>query len=982
MTTGDQGTQRVVLVGNGMVGHRLCAKLRELDPQRKLSITVFGEEPRPAYDRVQLTRYFQAESADELLLADMGWYRTQDIELRIGERVVSIDRQQQQVKTAGGEAVAYDKLVLCTGSAAFVPPVPGIDKQGVFVYRTIEDLDAIMAYAKGAKRCAVIGGGLLGLEAAKAVQECGLEAHIVELAPRLMPRQVDDTGGALLRRTIASMGVGLHLGKMTREIVGDGALSGIAFTDGDVLNVDMIVVSAGIKPRDELARAADIEVGPRGGIVVDDQLRTSDERIYAVGEAALHQGMIYGLVAPGYEMAEAVAQTLTGKSATFGGADLSAKLKLMGVDVASFGDPFADADDYQIVAYQDFVRGVYKKLIVNGDGTQLIGGMLVGDAQEYGTLVHYARSGDPLPGSPETLIGIGAAADAGGVMALPDAAQICSCNNVTKGQLCAAVRDGINELGALKQCTQAGTGCGGCLPQVTDLLTAELKAMGVTVKPRLCEHFDYTRQEVFDLVRIKGITNFSDLIAQHGTGHGCEICKPVAASVFASLQNDMILKEHATLQDTNDRFLANMQRNGTYSVVPRVPGGELTPDQLIALGDVAKRFDLYSKITGGQRVDLFGAKVSDLPEIWEHLVAAGFESGHAYAKGLRTVKSCVGTTWCRYGVQDSVGMAIRIENRYKGIRSPHKLKSAVSGCIRECAEAQSKDFGVIATDRGWNLYVCGNGGSKPRHADLIAADVDEETLIRYIDRFLMYYIRTADKLTRTSVWVEKIAGGIDHVRDVVVNDSLGLAAELEKMAQHLVNTYQCEWRTVVETPELRARFRHYANSTEPDDTLTFVEQRGQRRPADWPKGDLPQPASMKRALPLLQTQWVPAGRIEDFPIDGGLSIKHGPTQIAVFNFATLGKWYAAQNMCPHKQEMVLARGIVGDKQGLPKVACPLHKKTFSLEDGQCLSGDDYRIRTFPVKIEGDRVLVELPAAAELEAELCPSRCRDQADAAE
>lgn len=971
----------VVVVGNGMVGHKLCETLRGRDPDKRIAITVFGEEPRPAYDRVQLTQYFTAASADELLLADRDWYRDQQIDLRLGQRITALDRATKTVHTGAGERLGYDKLVLCTGSAAFVPPLPGVDKQGVFVYRTIEDLDAIKAYAKHAKRCAVLGGGLLGLEAARAVQACGLETHVVEMAPRLMPRQLDDIGGRLLKRSILALDVGVHLGKMTRKVVGTDRVEGLVFDSDDVLDVDMLVISAGIKPRDELARAAGLEVGPRGGVVVDDHLRTSDEHVFAVGEVALHKDTIYGLVAPGYEMATAVADSLTGGEGRFEGADLSAKLKLMGVDVASFGNPFADGDELHTVAYQDFVKGIYKKLIVSEDGKQLVGGMLVGDASEYGQLVHYARSGDPLPGSPESLIGIGEAPTAGGVAALPDAAQICSCNNVAKGDICSAVRNGNGTLAALKACTNAGTGCGGCVPQVTDLLHAELAAMGQAVKPRLCEHFDYTRQELFDIISIRGITRFSDLISEYGDGTGCEICKPTAASIFASVHNDMILEQHSTLQDTNDRFLANIQRTGLYSVIPRVPGGEITPEKLIRLGEIAKKFGLYTKITGGQRIDLFGARVNELPDIWEELVEAGFESGHAYAKGVRTVKSCVGSTWCRYGVQDSVGMAIRIEERYKGMRAPHKLKSAVSGCVRECAEAQSKDFGIIATDKGWNLYVCGNGGAKPRHADLLASDLDEQTLIQYIDRFLMYYIKTADKLTRTSVWVEKLEGGIDHVRSVVVDDSLGLGKELEQMATHLIETYQCEWRSVVENPELRARFRHFANSEDGDETVVHIEERRQRRPRDWQK-ESPLQFTGKLHLPVMQTEWVYAGKTGDFPKDGGANIQYGDSQIAIFNVASRGRWYATQNMCPHKEDMVLSRGIVGDCGGAPKVACPLHKKAFSLEDGRCLTGENFEIHTFPVKVEGDGVYVELPPAQELARAIGPTRAPGQVDAAE
>jgi nitrite reductase (NADH) large subunit len=367
---------------------------------------------------------------------------------------------------------------------------------------------------------------------------------------------------------------------------------------------------------------------------------------------------------------------------------------------------------------------------------------------------------------------------------------------------------------------------------VTQVMKSEMQRQGLAVNNHLCEHFRYSRQELYHLVRVEGIKTFSELLARHGQGLGCDVCKPAVAGILASCWNEFVLKkEHAGLQDSNDYYLANIQRDGTYSVVPRMPGGEVTPEGLIAVGQVAKKYGLYTKITGGQRVDLFGARVEQLPPIWEELIAAGFESGHAYGKAVRTVKSCVGSTWCRYGVGDSVGLAIEIENRYKGLRAPHKIKFGVSGCTRECAEAQGKDIGVIATEKGWNLYVCGNGGMKPRHAELLASDLDKATLVRYIDRFLMFYVRTADRLQRTSVWRDNLEGGLDYLIDVVVHDRLGLAAELENEMQHVVETYECEWKKAVTDPETRRRFRHFVNSDAGDQHVRFVEERGQIRPA-------------------------------------------------------------------------------------------------------------------------------------------------------
>jgi nitrite reductase (NADH) large subunit len=959
----------VVVVGNGMVSHRFCEKMLEYDHERRYRLVVLGEEPRPAYDRVHLTQYFTERSADALRLGQGDWYADNAIDLRVGTKVVRVDRTRREVTTSDGALLAYGTLVLATGSAPFVPPVPGIEQKGLFVYRTIEDLEAILAYSPGARRAAVIGGGLLGLEAARAVLDSGLETHVVEVAPRLMPRQLDQAASALLTQTIRQLGVHVHVDRRIVRILGDGAVAGIEFSDGAVLEADLVVVSAGIRPRDELARAAGLAVGERGGVVVDDRLRTSDERVFAVGEVALHRDTIYGLVAPGYEMADALARNLTGTDAVFAGSDASAKLKLLGTDVATFGDPFQDPAHTRVICLEDQVRGTYKKLVFRSDRRQLLGGILVGDAASYGSLLHWTRSKGTLSETLEEigLSGNGSAAASG---ALPDDAHVCSCNSVSAKAIRRSIRDGsLVSMADVKACTRAGTGCGGCLPMVGDILQEELKASGRAVKPTLCEHFAFTRQELFQIVAARRIRTFSQLVAEHGQGSGCEICKPAVASILASVFNEPILDErHRTLQDTNDRFLANIQKNGTYSVVPRVPAGEITPDQLIALGQVAKKYALYSKITGAQRVDLLGARVEQLPDIWEELIAAGFESGHAYGKALRTVKSCVGSTWCRFGVQDSTSFAIAIEQRYKGVRAPHKLKGGVSGCVRECAEAQSKDFGLIATEKGWNIYVCGNGGASPRHAELLVSDVDEATALRYLDRFLMFYIRTADRLTRTSVWLDKMEGGIGQLRKIVVDDSLGIAADLEREMQGLVDTYSCEWADVVRDPVKRASFRHFANDARGDRTVSFTPERGQPRPdVTEPRID---PVARGLRLPVVRRQWVRVAAVSDVPVEGGIAVRHGSAQVAVFHLASRGEWYATQNQCPHKRQMVLARGILGDQAGAPKVACPLHKKTFDLKSGACLSGDPLEIATFPVRVEGGEVWVELPPAEEMAVAAC------------
>jgi nitrite reductase (NADH) large subunit len=828
--------RKVLVVGHGMVAHHLVATLGERGACEQLEVTVLGEEPRPAYDRVHLSAFFEGKSADDLSLVEAGSYEKLGVELVLNEAVVAIDRAAKCVTTASGRNVAYDQLVLATGSRPFVPPVPGADARGSFVYRTIEDLERIRAWADRSRVGVVIGGGLLGLEAANALKAMGLETHVVELAPRLMALQIDEAGGLVLRSHIESLGVKVHVGKSTTAVdAPDGVVTGLSFADGSTLPCDMVVFSAGIRPRDELARSAGLALGDRGGIAIGEDCRTSDPDIYAIGECAAFQNRCYGLVAPGYRMAECVAARALGEAPTITEFDMSTKLKLLGVDVASFGDAFGAAPGSRSISFFDTVSKIYKKMVVSADGKRLLGGMLVGDASSYTELVSYVQGGIDLPAHPETLIAPSGGAERPklGVDGLPDAAMICSCHNVVKGQICGVIRDQkLTQLSEVKKCTKAGTGCGSCATLVTDLLKIELKKAGVTVVNHICEHFSYSRQELFHLIKAKKIRTFEELISTQGRGRGCEICKPAVASILASTYNDYILEpEHVGLQDTNDRFLANIQRDGTYSVVPRVAGGEITPQQLICLGEVALRYGLYSKITGGQRVDLFGARQEQLPDIWRDLIAAGFESGHAYGKALRTVKSCVGSTWCRYGVQDSVGFAIKLENRYKGLRAPHKLKGAVSGCARECAEAQSKDFGVIATEKGYNLYLCGNGGMKPQHAFLFAADLDEETLVKYLDRFLMLYVRTADRLQRTMTWFNNLEGGIEYLKKVIIEDSLGIAAELEADMQHIVGTYECEWKATLNSPKRLKLFRAFVNTDQTDPSIVFVKEREQHRPA-------------------------------------------------------------------------------------------------------------------------------------------------------
>ncbi|MBT2548473.1 nitrite reductase large subunit NirB [Arthrobacter sp. ISL-65] len=848
-TSSTETPRRIVVAGGGPAAHRFADAMhaRGLEGWQ---VTVLTEEAHLPYDRVALSKAL-TDSTVDLTLGTTSMWDHESLTLQTGERVVKIDSAGKSVETAAGNTYEYDELVVATGSDAARLPLPGAER--VHVYRTLEDVWAInksiteLTEKLGRKVNAVtIGGGLLGLESAAGTEQLGATPVVINGAPWLMNTQLDEGAGQALGRLIEAKGFEVHGGVFPSEILADddGQVTGVLMADGRTIPADIVIVAIGVKPRDELFRTAEgeeplFDLGPRGGVVINDYCATQVPGIWAIGEVANFEGMCLGLVAPANTMAEIVADRLHGGEATFPGFDTATKLKLSGVDVASFGDAFARTEHALEIVYADPARGVYQKIVTTDDAKTLLGGIFVGDATPYTSLRPLLGRELPAePGAYLTAAGGGEAPET----ELPDDATLCSCNNVTAG----TIRDAINgcgacdgnapvqELGELKGCTRAGTQCGSCVPMLKKLLETELTKSGVEVSKALCEHIELSRQELFDAIRVLELTSFEEIMAKYGTGAGCDICKPTIGNILASQNSAYVLDAgRGTLQDTNDRALANMQKDGTYSVVPRIAGGEITPKKLGVIAAVAEKYNLYTKITGGQRIDMFGARLEELPEIWKELVDAGFESGQAYGKSLRTVKSCVGSTWCRFGVQDSVAMAIQLELRYRGLRSPHKLKMGVSGCARECAEARGKDVGVIATADGWNLYVGGNGGATPAHAQLLAKDLDDETLIKYIDRYFMYYIRTADRLQRTARWQEELDGGIKHVEDVVVRDTLGIAEDLEAaMAKH-VDTYKDEWADTLKDPERLRRFRSFVNAPDQkDDSITFVpDERGQMRPA-------------------------------------------------------------------------------------------------------------------------------------------------------
>ncbi|KAF8137709.1 hypothetical protein EV363DRAFT_1318672 [Boletus edulis] len=1046
--TSKTASKTILVVGLGMVGIAFIEKILNLDEAKHYHLVTCGEEAHLAYNRVALTEYFQHRSVEKLYLNQVEWYAQQDPERFIfytGEQVTSLDTAAHSVTTSRGRVINYEYCVLATGSESTLPPYLPPERlaeiRGIFVYRNISDLEKILSYSqedhvKGG-HAVVVGGGLLGLEAAKAVFDLETigKVSIINRQAYPLSRQLDEEGGEIVLRRIEAMGVDVLTKTSVKDVVTtlEGVLSGLTLSDDTLLDAQMVIYAIGITPRDDLARKAGLNCRDKGGIIIDDHLRASAPDVYAIGECASWRENTFGLIGPGVEMADILTFNLTQVTTELGGfkprqmnmPDLSTKLKLMGVDVASFGDYFADKRshrgattphvkvvapaekssrangkpvweiktdatnaetqvrrrrkgstvDIECLTYRDPFSFVYKKYIFTADGKYLLGGMMVGDTSDYVKLVSSVKKKKAIEVPPsQFIVGSGNKGEEDGAD-LDDDTQVCSCHNVTKGAIVESVKSGIVEIAGLKSKTKVGTGCGGCMPLVTNIFKAEMKKAGHAISNNLCVHFAMTRQELFTIIKLRKLKAFSEVIKSVGVkpdSLGCELCRPVVASILSSLYNELVMApSHHANQDTNDKYLANIQRDGTFSVIPRVAGGEITPEKLIVLGQVAKKYNLYTKITGGQRIDLLGARKQDLPDIWEMLVTAGFESGHGYGKALRTVKSCVGTAWCRYGIGDSVGLAILLEERYKGIRSPHKLKGGVSGCVRECAEAQSKDFGLIATDKGWNIFVAGNGGTNPRHATLFAKDVPPSKVVRILDRFLMYYICTADKLMRTARWVEQFEGGIERLKKILLDDELGICDELEKEMDSLVGTYHDEWSVVVKDPARRRQFRQFVNTDEGQPNVEPVEERGQKRPADWPK-QFP-PAKLQAssvATPKSEWKWRKLATIQDLQICStttSAAVKYGDSQLAIFHIPGKGL-FAIQQMCPHKRAFVLDHGIIGDDMnGNLYVSCPLHKRNFRLTDGECLNDVDYSVIPFDIKREDDNLLVLLPEPKELDA---------------
>jgi nitrite reductase (NADH) large subunit len=800
--------RELVVVGNGMAGARAVEEILARGGGETFHITMFGDEPHGNYNRILLSELL-ARGPDpdgqlldeELFLNPWEWYRENGITLHAGVRVVRVDRFAHRVYADDGSIARYDKLVLATGSRSFFPPMEGLwlDNKtltpGVFGFRTLHDTMAMVRYARGKQRAAVIGGGLLGLEAARGLQAHGLAAHVVHAADGLMNQQLDAQGGGVLRRSLERLGITVHTGTRTTAIrrATDGAVTGVTFTNGSTLDVDMVVVTAGIRPNIGLAVVSGLET--QRGIVVDDQLRSvDDDDIYAVGECVQHRGEVYGLVAPLWEQATVLADHITGADpgAAYHGSRLATKLKVAGVDVAAMGLKEPERPDDEFVQFSEPSRGVYQTVIIR-DG-MLVGATLLGDVSKVASLTQAFDRRVPLPEERiKLLFDIGAPPPEVGAAELDDEAQVCNCNGVSKGELVACVRDGQRTVGGVMGATRAGKGCGSCKRLVADIVGA---ALGGDLETDPADAYyvpciPMDKAALMAEIRRRGLRSPSAVfaaLAQDGAEHAGS--KMALTSLLRMMWGDQYIDERDG-RFINDRVHANIQRDGTFSVVPQIAGGVTTPAQLRRIADVAERYNIpMVKLTGGQRIDLLGVRKEDLPRVWADL---DMPSGHAYGKSFRTVKTCVGSDFCRFGLGDSTQLGVDIEQRYKGLESPAKMKLAVSGCPRNCAESYIKDVGIVAVEGGrWEIYVGGAAGATVRKGDLLATVDSRDEAVALTGRFMQFYRENAKWLERSYDFVPRI--GLAELRAIVVEDRDGIAGRLDEAMQHSVDTYRDPWQ--------------------------------------------------------------------------------------------------------------------------------------------------------------------------------------------
>ena len=790
--------QKLVVIGNGMAGARTVEEILSRGGGEQFEITVFGDEPYGNYNRILLSNVLNgSQDAADIFLNPLDWYTENSVKLHAPARVTQIDRARKEVYSDDGQVTAYDKLLIATGSRPFVPPMAGLEtsngdpKHGVFVFRTLDDCHRIAGYATKCRKAAVIGGGLLGLEAARGLINYGVEVHVIHLASHLMNQQLDPAAGAILRNVMEKMGVHVHTEKATIRVLGDDSVTGLEFKDGTILDCDMVVISAGIKPNAEIGAACGLTV--ERAIVTDNQMRSVDDPdVYVVGECAQHRGRVYGLVAPLWEMGTVLADHITGRnpSAAYHGSKIATKLKVMGVELASMGVTEPENERDEVVTFAEPKRGTYKKLIIR-DGI-LIGAMMLGDLSKVAYLMQAFDRGTPLPEERLSLLfDIGAPSTQATMLEMPDTAQICNCNGVSKGQIRKCVEGGKRSLKMVMEATRAGMGCGSCKKLVEEVV--EWAAEGQIEEDPSLHYYvpgvPYSKPALVEQILARQLKSVSSVF--HALAGGAE--EGNAKMGLASLLKSLWGSEYEDERDAryiNDRVHANIQKDKTFSVIPRIYGGVTTADDLIKIGEVAKKYAVpMVKFTGGQRIDLLGITKENLPLVWKDL---GMPSGHAYAKSFRTCKTCVGTDFCRYGVGDSTGLGIKIEKRFQGIESPGKLKLATAGCPRNCSEAMVKDVGAVAIEGGlWEIYIGGAAGAHIRKGDILCVVDSHEAVIQIMGRFMQYYIENAKYLERTYSFVPRI--GLDKIKTIVVDDSEGIAARLDASMQATVDAYLDPW---------------------------------------------------------------------------------------------------------------------------------------------------------------------------------------------
>lgn len=791
------GKKQLVLVGNGMAGVRAIEEILSV-AKDEFQITIFGAEPHPNYNRILLSKVLQGDTdIKDITLNDWDWYEENNIQLYTNETVIKVDTENKTVITDADRIQPYDELILATGSVPFILPIPGADKKGVTAFRDIKDTDTMLAASKQYKKAAVIGGGLLGLEAARGLLNLGMDVSVIHLAPYLMERQLDATAGRLLQNELEKQGMTFLLEKQTEEIVGDGRVEGVRFKDGTSIEADLVVMAVGIRPNTALGAESGIPVNR--GIIVNDYMQTEIPHVYAVGECAEHRGIAYGLVAPLYEQAKVLAKHICGiETKPYEGSVLSTQLKVSGVEVFSAGD-FNESDEKKAIKVFDEQDGIYKKIVLRGN--QIVGAVLFGDSSEGNRLFSMIQKEADITETSKISILQPLNQEAGTSMtaAMSDDEIICGCNGVSKGAIIQAIQEkGCSSTDEIKACTGASRSCGGCKPLVEEILQHTLGSDfdASAQKEAICGCTTLSRDEVVEEIKAKGLSHTKEIMNVLGwkTPEGCSKCRP-ALNYYLGMINPTKYEDERTSRFVNERMHANIQKDGTYSVVPRMYGGVTNSTDLRKIADVVDKYEIpLVKMTGGQRIDLIGVKKEDLPKVWEDL---DMPSGYAYGKTLRTVKTCVGEQFCRFGTQDSMALGIALEKKFEGLNTPHKVKMAVSACPRNCAESGIKDLGVVGIDGGWELYVGGNGGTHLRAGDLLMKVKTNEEVLEYAGAYLQYYRETANYLERTSAWLERV--GLSHVQSVLNNPEK--RQELNDRMNETLSVHKDPWKNFLENKQ-------------------------------------------------------------------------------------------------------------------------------------------------------------------------------------